>query len=99
MDTREVERLCEALFLAEPNKHAAVLDVELQKIGKKKLELCLAGRLIETFFGLSYRKFGGLCKKWRLKYYETIFLVSTSRIRWIRCRFLLEGLGVLTSPY
>ncbi|KAL5849276.1 hypothetical protein ACOSQ4_007289 [Xanthoceras sorbifolium] len=48
MDTREVERLCEALSLAEPNKTAAVLDRELQQIGKKKLELCLAGRLMAT---------------------------------------------------
>ncbi|KAL5852219.1 hypothetical protein ACOSQ3_007337 [Xanthoceras sorbifolium] len=48
MDTREVERFCEALSLVEPNKTAAVLDRELQQIGKKKLELCLAGRLMAT---------------------------------------------------
>ncbi|KAL5823688.1 hypothetical protein ACOSQ4_021588 [Xanthoceras sorbifolium] len=46
MDTAEVERLCEALSLAEPTQPMTVLNVELQEVGRRKLELCLAGRLL-----------------------------------------------------
>ncbi|KAL5830504.1 hypothetical protein ACOSQ3_019972 [Xanthoceras sorbifolium] len=48
MDTTEVERLCEALSLAEPNRPTTVLKVELQEVGRRKLDLCLAGHLLAT---------------------------------------------------
>ncbi|KAL5831728.1 hypothetical protein ACOSQ4_017082 [Xanthoceras sorbifolium] len=56
MDTREVERLCEALSLAEPNKKVAVLDGELfLKVnmgnpGKDVIMLLRYERLLEYCF-------------------------------------------------
>ncbi|KAL5837394.1 hypothetical protein ACOSQ3_014563 [Xanthoceras sorbifolium] len=46
MDTDEVERLCAAISLIEPNRPVATMDAELQEIGQQKLALCLAGRLM-----------------------------------------------------